>query len=227
VTPTSTGFITFETVDIAGTTTVDTIVSDPPPNFQTVGDFYELSTTASFSSAQVCFNYDDGTFAAQPESAIRLLHKAGFEWVDVTDPGYPNTVDNVVCGTVSSFSPFVVARALSEFNGFFAPVDNLPTLNTAKAGSAIPVKFSLGGDQGLDIFETGYPRSQLIACDSVAPVDGIEETISANASSLLYDAAADQYIYAWKTDRSWANTCRQLVIKLADGTFHRANFKFR
>ena len=35
------------------------------------------------------------------------------------------------------------------FKGFFAPVDNLPTLNVAKAGSAIPVKFSLTGNQGL------------------------------------------------------------------------------
>jgi hypothetical protein len=35
-----------------------------------------------------------------------------------------------------------------NFSGFFQPVDNLPTLNIAKAGSAIPVKFSLGGDQG-------------------------------------------------------------------------------
>jgi Tol biopolymer transport system component len=31
-----------------------------------------------------------------------------------------------------------------QFAGFFAPVDNLPTINSAKAGSAIPVKFSLG-----------------------------------------------------------------------------------
>jgi Domain of unknown function (DUF4082) len=39
-----------------------------------------------------------------------------------------------------------------NFSGFFQPVNNMPTLNVAKAGSAIPVKFSLGGDQGLDIF---------------------------------------------------------------------------
>src|SRR5262249_49966319 len=37
------------------------------------------------------------------------------------------------------------------FAGFFLPVDNLPTINIAKAGSAIPLKFSLGGDFGLGI----------------------------------------------------------------------------
>ena len=31
-----------------------------------------------------------------------------------------------------------------NFTGFFPPVDNPPTINTVKAGSAIPVKFSLG-----------------------------------------------------------------------------------
>ncbi|MGE5249082.1 MAG: PxKF domain-containing protein, partial [Bacteroidota bacterium] len=36
----------------------------------------------------------------------------------------------------------------------------------------------------------------------------------------------DTYTYVWKTDKLWANSCRQLVIKLDDGSFHRANFQF-
>ena len=43
-----------------------------------------------------------------------------------------------------------------SFNGFFQPVDNL-LLNVAKAGSAIPVKFSLGGNVGLGIFRADLP----------------------------------------------------------------------
>ena len=38
-----------------------------------------------------------------------------------------------------------------DFSGFFQPVDDPEGLNVAKAGSAIPVKFSLAGDQGLQI----------------------------------------------------------------------------
>ncbi len=56
-----------------------------------------------------------------------------------------------------------------EFSGFFTPVDNLPTLNSVKAGSAIPVKFSLNGFQGLDILAAGSPASQTIACASGVP----------------------------------------------------------
>jgi hypothetical protein len=42
-----------------------------------------------------------------------------------------------------------------DFSGFFAPVQPPPTVNVAKAGGAIPVKFSLGGDRGLNIFSSG------------------------------------------------------------------------
>ena len=118
-------------------------------------------------------------------------------------------------------------RFTYKFTGFFQPVDNLPTLNQVNAGRAIPVKFSLGGDQGLNIFDSDYPKSQQISCDSAASVDGIEQTVTAGSSSLSYDASTDTYTYVWKTERSWAGTCRQLVMKLNDGTFHRANFKFK
>lgn len=54
----------------------------------------------------------------------------------------------------------------------------------------------------------------------------IEETVTAGSSSLAYGVAAGQHVYVWKTDKTWAGSCRQLVVKLADGTEHRANFKF-
>jgi dipeptidyl aminopeptidase/acylaminoacyl peptidase len=113
-----------------------------------------------------------------------------------------------------------------DFSGFFAPVDNQPTLNKMKAGKAIPVKFSLAGDQGLDIFAAGYPQSGPIDCNSLAEIDLIEETVAAGSSSLTYHLETDRYHYIWKTDATWDGTCRRLVIGLADGTFHRADFKF-
>lgn len=113
-----------------------------------------------------------------------------------------------------------------NWTGFFQPVNNMPTLNISKAGSSIPVKFSLSGNQGLNIFAAGSPGSAPITCDSTDPTDPIESTVTAGSSSLSYDPTADQYIYVWKTDKSWAGTCRQLTVTLVDGTKHRANFKF-
>ena len=99
-------------------------------------------------------------------------------------------------------------------------------MNVAAAGSSIPVKFSLNGDNGLNIFAAGYPVSQQITCSDGAPVSAIEETVTAGNSSISYDAATDQYTYVWKTDKSWKGTCRQLILKLNDNSFHVANFQF-
>jgi Big-like domain-containing protein len=111
------------------------------------------------------------------------------------------------------------------FEGFFPPVDNPPTTNAVKAGRSIPVKFSLGGDQGLEIFAPGYPKSGTIPANPNASVDPIE-TVSAGASGLSYDAASDQYTYVWKTDKAWSGQTPELVLKLTDGSEHKANFKF-
>lgn len=46
------------------------------------------------------------------------------------------------------------------------------------------------------------------------------------ASSLSYDATTDQYKYVWKTNKAWAQSCRQLIVKLSDGSSHVANFRF-
>jgi len=122
---------------------------------------------------------------------------------------------------------FVAQVALYPFTGFFALVANLPVFNQVKVGQAVPVKFSLQGNQGLAIFAPGYPKSAQIACNSDALVSGIEPTVAAGGSSLSYNATTDQYTYVWKTDQAWAKTCRQLVLELQDGSLHRANFTFK
>ena len=113
------------------------------------------------------------------------------------------------------------------FSGFFSPVSNLPTLNSVNAGRAIPVKFSLGGNQGLNIMAPDYPVSVSLNCNTSDPGVDVVETLTAGNSSLSYDPATNQYTYVWKTESSWAGTCRQLIIKLCDGTEHKANFKFK
>jgi hypothetical protein len=96
-----------------------------------------------------------------------------------------------------------------------------------KAGQAVPVKFSLGGNQGLNIFAAGSPASVQISCNTSAPIDAVEETETAGGSSLSYDSTTDRYKYTWKTESGWKNTCRQLTLTLRDGTVHQANFKFK
>lgn len=112
-----------------------------------------------------------------------------------------------------------------DFTGFFPPVENPPVINKVNPGSAIPLKFSLDGYQGIDIFEIDYPKSSVISCEG--PIDNIgeNETVTAGESGLSYNQTTDQYNYIWKTDKKWTD-CRQLVMKLNDGIYHRANFGF-
>src|SRR5205085_8595890 len=121
-------------------------------------------------------------------------------------------------GRTSSCSFHVTV--LYNFAGFFSPVANLPTFNVVNAGRAIPVKFSLSGNKGLNIFAANSPSSGPVACNSSASASDLTDTLTAGSSSLSYDPSTDQYIYVWKTDASWAGTCRQLVVQLNDGSVH-------
>jgi dipeptidyl aminopeptidase/acylaminoacyl peptidase len=112
-----------------------------------------------------------------------------------------------------------------SFSGFYQPVDNLPTLNKTKPGKTIPIRFGLGGDKGLDVFATGYPRSEAIDCETGAPTDDVEQTVLGK-SGLTYDPVSDRYTYNWATSSSWSG-CRQFVMTLKDGTVQRAHFIFK
>ena len=113
-----------------------------------------------------------------------------------------------------------------DFAGFFRPVDMGGVVNSVKAGSAVPIKFSLHGNQGLDIVAAGSPTLTLTACTAGASVDAIEETVTAGGSTLTYDAVTDQYVYVWKTVKTWSGKCGTFALTLDDGTTHTAKFSF-
>lgn len=113
------------------------------------------------------------------------------------------------------------------FDGFFPPVDNLPVVNAVKAGSTVPVKFSLGGYRGMDIFAAGSPASVRHDCTSGLALDELEQTVTAGASALTYDPMTGRYHYNWKTQKSWAGQCRTLELTFADGTTATAEFRLR
>jgi hypothetical protein len=113
---------------------------------------------------------------------------------------------------------------LYNFDGFFPPIDNAPAVNVVNAGRAIPVKFSLGGNKGVDVFAPGYPASQQISCSGGAPVGPVEPLDLADGG--LSQGSDKKYNFNWKTEKSWEGTCRQLIVKLNDGSEHVAFFKF-
>jgi hypothetical protein len=113
-----------------------------------------------------------------------------------------------------------------SFTGFFDPVKNPPVINQMNAGRSVPLKFSLGGNQGLDVFAAGFPKSRQVQCSTLNPVDTVEDT-TLGTSSFTYDPATDTYTYVWKTEKSWAGTCRQVSVQFIDGQTYLLNFMFR
>jgi uncharacterized membrane protein len=126
---------------------------------------------------------------------------------------------------------FTVPAVHFDFSGFFKPVSNPgPTapyvMNTVQAGQAVPIRFSLGGNQGLNIFAAGNPASKPVAC-TLSNTQGAEPTRAAGNTELSYHAGSDRYRYLWKTEKAWSGTCRQLSLTLVDGSTHLALFQFR
>ncbi|HMN98529.1 MAG TPA: PxKF domain-containing protein [Miltoncostaeaceae bacterium] len=138
--------------------------------------------------------------------------------------------DLIITVLSSHASTWTLARVAQPyvFTGFFQPVDNAPTVNTTRAGSAVPVAFSLGRNAGLGIFAANSPSSRAVNCSTTTPSDEIEQTVANPGNSALsYDPLTNRYLFVWRTDRAWAGTCRALTLKFKDGTVKTAQFRLR
>lgn len=177
-----------------------------------------------------------GTLASNggPTQTHALL--AGSSAIDVIAPGVAGCVDagstdqrgisrpqGAGCD-IGSFELETSAPTF-DFSGFLAPVVAAPGVNVAKAGRAIPIKFSLGGDQGLGILD-GTPTSRRVDCQLSQGTSTVDETVTAGNSALSYDPLTDRYSYVWKTEKRWAESCRVFSLTLSDGTTHTADFQF-
>jgi uncharacterized repeat protein (TIGR01451 family) len=103
--------VTFDTVSTEGTTTLTIVTSGPAPptsfRLGTLQVYYDLNTTATFSGPiTICFTYDDSQFSR--ENRLKLFHYSGSTWTNVTTT--LDTTGNVICGTTTSLSPFVVVE---------------------------------------------------------------------------------------------------------------------
>jgi len=137
-----------------------------------------------------------------------------------SDYGNGNVIEYSYDAAGNRTSQKVTVPVVSNFTGFFPPVGNPPIFNTVKAGSAVPVKFSLKGNQGMAIFAANSPASKQVNCKNAAVSGPI---ITAVSNRLTYDPSTDTYNYIWKTNKAWAGSCRQLI----DGTSHMALFSFK
>jgi hypothetical protein len=135
-----------------------------------------------------------------------------------------STTDNA--GNRGSTS--VTYSVVYDFDGFLWPVENLPSVNRWKAGKKVPVRFSLGSYRGPLPLAAGYPKSAPVACGTGAQPAGGEKARGSwkKASVGQSKRGRGAYTFLWKTEKKWAGGCRQLILKLDDGSIHRVEFEF-
>jgi hypothetical protein len=197
-------------------TTTPTITIDTPPE----GAVYTLGQTVAASYH--CTDAGSGVVSCEP-----VPSGSNIDTTTLGSKSFEVHASDAVGHTSSEAHQYSVVPWV--FEGFLPPVDNPPVVNLAKAGSSVPLKWRLqhaDGDLIRDIGVVASIQSQKIAC-ATGPQDAVQETLTAGSSGLRYDPANEQFVYAWATQKSWAGTCRQLVLTLVDGTKHLANFRFK
>jgi hypothetical protein len=219
--------VSFDSVTASGLTTVTTSSSGPPPpsgfKLGTPPIYYELSTTSTFQGvATVCFSWQEGEI--QNEARTRLLHYENGGWQDVTTSVDVNA--NVVCGRVTSFSPFAVVETAYRFSGFLSPlVTGRSVVLQAKQTRTVPVKFQL-------LFQdqpTGEPGAQiaLYALDPAGNIVGGNLAVDAGsanggATAFRYDSQSQHYIFNLSTKNLAVGSYR-VIVTIDDGTTAKAD----
>ncbi|MBI3467267.1 MAG: hypothetical protein HY000_30005 [Planctomycetes bacterium] len=67
---------------------------------------------------------------------LRLLHFENGTWVDTTLPGFPNTTAKIICGSVTSLSPFAIFESIVRID--IKPGSDPNSINLAAQG-VVPV----------------------------------------------------------------------------------------
>jgi hypothetical protein len=216
-----------ERIQILPLKLVDTVIPAPTVNaggpYSVIeGNSVTLSATGSdINGNSLTYAWDldnNGSFETAGQNVI-------FSAALLTAPStYTVKVQGTDIGGLTTVSETSV-NVIYKFAGFFQPLKNPPTVNFVKAGQVIQVKFSLTGDQGLNIFAAGYPKIQFVSCITASPISSTQITAAGN-SGLSYDPTTDQYQFGWKTNKGWAGMCGVLQVKFNDGTTQTALFKF-
>jgi hypothetical protein len=131
---------------------------------------------------------------------------------------YPGDDENADANFLASQSSGTAITVSYNFTGLFAPVDPLPTLNSAKAGQAIPLKWRLTDYNGAAVLDFSAVALGVAVSGLSCTVSGVIDTIEEYAgNSGLQNLGDGYYQYNWKTPPSYASTCKKIGLNLGEG----------
>jgi len=129
-------------------------------------------------------------------------------------------------GAGCDIGSFELEAAVYTFEGFFAPIDNPPVINKAKAGQIIAVKWRLTDPDGMPVDDPASfvsLTSGSTTCDPNDPTDAIETYAGGSGLQYLGDG---NWQFNWSTPKGYAGKCKVMMLNLADGSTHTALFQF-
>jgi hypothetical protein len=156
------------------------------------------------------------TVTENPDGSYEVTNHGGGD-VTVTVDGVETTVGPGESTEVRTW----------HFVGFTSPVDNIPVMNVANAGQAIPLKWRLLDASGAPVTDltTAHMTATSLACSLGSTPDLLEE--SAPGGSGLQNLGDGYYQLNWKTPKSYAKSCKTLHLDLGEGITRDAYFQFR
>lgn len=150
-----------------------------------------------------------------------------------TDP-YPGGVATFRSPTWTDLGTYDLAfqtfvrRAVGDLD--WVGVKDAPAWNAPRAGQTVKVRFTLGGDWGTRVIKGGWPKVRRVNCATRKPIAGTEWQVRPFGGALAYSDATERYTLSWKVPAAWgsgAMRCRELRVRLIDGSTHRLFYRFR
>jgi parallel beta-helix repeat protein len=199
---------------------------------------HPISSTSNFSLSTILLNGTvpiiSGSAAVQNyvltvqfdrSKAVQSLGSIVFgQMADPTVQGSFTSGSDIFSGTGT------VTIGYYSLSGFFSPIANYPVPNAENAGQAVPIKWRLTNANGAAISDPGSfvsITSYEVSCTNWTgnPQTAVIES-AAGASGLQY-LGNGNWQFNWKTPKSYAGTCRMMVLTLEDGTQFTAIFHFK
>lgn len=194
------------------------------------------STTGGSNIQSAEYNIDGGSFSAMsasdgafdsPTEGVTTSFAApevGDHQICVRGTDANDNVSTEVCATLT-------VESIYTFGGFKPPI-RMGVVNKASAPRTVPVKFRL------TMTADGSPVSDLAAIDAVKSYQVDCSTLSGDSSTAVVEKSPGKsglrylnfgnWIFNWKTSKSYAGTCRNLFILFGDGsTSPEVTFQFK
>jgi hypothetical protein len=150
--------------------------------------------------------------------------------IDTSTPGdrtFSVTARDVAGNSATRAHAYAVRYGFSGFLQLPILIDKDPV--DPRAGNVVPVLWALRDASGTplsDLRTFVSLGSAPAACDG-SGVGAAEAAVAYNDAPLFYHGGDRQFAFKWLTDASWAGTCRQLQLRLADGATHTSVIRFR